>query len=268
MLKMTMYKKSGLIILAVFVMGLLCGFSMAQNPPEALVGAWLFDGNNAQKAEDASDNSHDGEILGPKRILGKYGSALEFDGKDDIVEISHHEAFDLLTYTVMAWINVPGPNGEWQQTVVGKGLLPAGTSRTFGLFVQNEAGGLVLGVNYTSNNNWQSANGTTVVADGEWHHVAITYDGEALRGYTDGVMEAELATVSVPDHNADPVRIGRWSGARGDFIKGTIDEVAILNQALSEEEIKNAMSGLTSALELAVEPSGKLATTWSYLKSL
>lgn len=267
MLKITMYRKLGLTALAAMVIGLMCGFSMADAQQEALVGAWLFDENIGQTAEDASGNSHNGEILGPKRVQGKYGTALEFDGNDDTVEIPHHEAFDLVTYTVMAWINVPGPNGEWQQTIVGKGLLPAGSPRNFGVFVQNEPGGLVLGINYTSGNAWQSADGTTVIADGEWHHVASTYDGAFLRGYTDGNMEAELATASVPDHNTDPVRFGRWAGARGDFIKGIIDDVAILNEALSEDEINDAMTGLSNAFGLAVEPSGKLATTWSFLKT-
>ena len=264
--KITMYRKSELIESAVILIVLMCCFSMAEAQQEALVGAWLFDGNSGQKAEDASGNGHDGEILGPKRIQGKYGFALEFDGKDDIVEISHHEAFDLVTYTVMAWINVPGPNGEWQQTVVGKGVLTAGSPRNFGVYVENEPGGLVLGVNHTSGNTWQSIAGTTVIADGEWHHVASTYDGASLYGYTDGIMEAEKATASVPDNTTDPVRIGRWSGARGDFIRGTIDEVAILNEALSEDEIKDAMAGLTKVFGFAVKPSGKLTTTWAGIK--
>jgi len=243
MLKITMYRKSGMMILAAMLM---YGFSVAAVPQEALVGAWLFDESSGQIAEDSSDNGHNGEILGPNRVQGKYGSALDFDGKDDIVEIQHDEAFDLVTYTVMAWINVPGPNGEWQQTIVGKGLLPAGSPRNFGVYVENEPGGLVLGINHTSGNAWQSTKGTTVIADGVWHHVASTYDGAFLRGYTDGSMEAEMATSVPPDHNTDPVRIGRWAGARGDFIKGIIDEVAILNEALSEDEIKDAMTGPTA----------------------
>ena len=213
MLNMTTYKKFGLMVIAVIASGLICGFSMAEIQQEKLVGAWLFDGNSGKMAEDSSENGHDGEILGPKRVQGKHGSALEFDGKDDIVEIEHDEAFNLVNFTVMAWINVPGPNGEWQQTVVGKGVLPDGMPRNFGVYVENEPGGLVLGINYTSSNAWQSSKGTTVIADGNWHHVAFTYNGAFLRGYTDGVMEAEQASASVPDHNADPVRIGRWSGS-------------------------------------------------------
>jgi hypothetical protein len=268
MLKITIYKKPGLIALAAILIILVCGVSIAAVPQESLVGAWLFDGKSGQTAEDSSENGHSGEILGPKRVQGKYGTALEFDGKDDIVEIPHDEAFDLVTYTVMAWIKVDGPNGEWQQTVVGKGLLPAGKPRNFGVYVENEPGGFVLGINHTSGNAWQSTKGTTVIADGVWHHVASTYDGVSLLGYTDGNLEAQNAAANIPDHNTDPVRIGRWAGERGDFIRGIIDEVAILNEALSEDEIKDAMTGLTNAFGLAVKPSSKLATTWSYLKSV
>ncbi len=51
----------------------------------------------------------------------------------------------------------------------------------------------------------------------------------------------------------------------GDFIRGIIDEIAIFNKALSESEIKSVMTGL--ARTFAVEPSGKLATTWATTKT-
>lgn len=260
-----MNRRFSLAVVLVAVVGLLCSYSAADVPMEALVGAWLFDEGAGEIAKDASGNGHDGKILGPKRVQGKHKSALEFDGKDDIVEVPHHEAFDLVTYTALAWINVPKA-GDLPQTVLGKDA-PAGLPRNFGVFVGKDLleTFTVLGTNYTQGGQWKTARGTTVLTDGKWYHVAATYDGEFLRAYTDGEMQGETATAIPPDHNTDPVRFGRWGADRGDFIKGVIDEIAIFNKALTESEIKDVMAGL--AIMLAVEPSGKLATTWSRLKT-
>ena len=55
--------------------------------------------------------------------------------------------------------------------------------------------------------------------------------------------------------------IGSW-GATGQKFNGAIDEVAVWNRALTEDEIEQSMGDLAAA----VDPSGKLATTWARVK--
>jgi len=259
---MIVSNKIGLIVIAVVAMIMTCGFSVAQTPGDALVGAWLFDDASGKVSKDASGNGHDGDVLGPTWGQGIYNGALNFDGEDDIVEIPYNAAFDLATFTIMAWVNVPEPKTN-VQTILGKGVLGAGSPRNYGLYIYTNG---TLGCNYTSGGGWQDTKANTVIADGEWHHAAFTYDGIALHMYMDGKLDGEKATTNVPDQPQEPVRIGRWAGDAGDFINGAVDEVAIFNKALSEEEIQSAMVGLAITFGFAVEPSGKLATTWSHIK--
>ena len=226
---------------------------------EALVGAWLFDENQGGVAKDASGNGHDGKIIGAKWVQGKIGTALEFDGNGNIVEIPHHADFDLTEYTASAWIKTE-PTGKWQ-TVLGKELV-AGNPRNYGIFVAGNTN--LLGVNYTTGGAWKTAFSQTVAADGKWHHVAATFDGKVLRAYMDGVMEGETKTEIPPDHNTEPVRIGRWGNPRGDYWEGLLDEVAIFSQALTEDEIQDITMNMREAL--AVEAFRKLAVTWGTLK--
>ena len=81
-----MIKRFRITFALVTTLGLLyiCATGMADFLEEALVGAWLFDEGAGETAKDASGNGHDGELLGPKRVNGKFGSALEFDGVDDM----------------------------------------------------------------------------------------------------------------------------------------------------------------------------------------
>ena len=104
----------------------------------------------------------------------------------------------------------------------------------------------------------------TVAADGKWHHVAATFDGDFLRAYFDGVMEGETKTEIPPDHNTESVKIGRWGNPRGDYWAGILDEVAMFSQVLTEDEIQDITMNMRDAL--AVDASGKLAVTWGTLK--
>ena len=91
--------------------------------------------------------------------------------------------------------------------------------------------------------------GTTTIANGEWHHVAATYNG-AWNLYLDGALDGSL-TVNEPANNANiaPVGVGtamNSSGLRGsdaavftggDF-SGAIDEARIWDSARTQAEIQ------------------------------
>ena len=73
--------------------------------------------------------------------------------------------------------------------------------------------------------------GKTFIVDGKWHHAALVYDGRSTtRLYVDG--------------NQDLVFNRRYSttlpgqGFLGDSYKGVLDEIIIVNRALSQEEVK------------------------------
>ena len=90
--------------------------------------------------------------------------------------------------------------------------------------------------------------GATVM-DGNWHHVAMTWEESTPNGfntYLDGALVASRGTSSTPIPNMDAqVYFGSWNGT-AEFMKGMIDEIAIWNRALLPAEIYNNMrTGLT-----------------------
>jgi len=86
------------------------------------------------------------------------------------------------------------------------------------------------------------------LADGNWHHLAATYDGSAaaagLTWYLDGTPYVTGRSASVfPEYislndSGDEVRIGGWDGNSNTFI-GYIDEVSIWNKELSGTDVTN-----------------------------
>ncbi|MGW9684890.1 LamG-like jellyroll fold domain-containing protein [Flagellimonas sp. 2504JD1-5] len=80
-------------------------------------------------------------------------------------------------------------------------------------------------------------NSTAAVNDGEWHHVAYTYDGAVLTVYVDGIASASLPTTIIDTGNAGEtdVEIGAQAGAR--MFNGAMDDFKIYSAALSPEAI-------------------------------
>ena len=103
---------------------------------------------------------------------------------------------------------------------------------------------------------------------GEWNYLAVVWDRDACTAifYRNGERIAETK----PTKGAKPVTTGFRIGydCAGPF-KSVIDEVAIFNAALDEDDIKNIT---TKGMEWALNPTavdiyGKLATSWGQLKS-
>src|SRR5690606_24292769 len=55
----------------------------------ALVGRWTFDEGGGERAADTSGYDNYGIIRGAQRVPGYVGSALEFDGFDDYLDLDY-----------------------------------------------------------------------------------------------------------------------------------------------------------------------------------
>jgi hypothetical protein len=99
--------------------------------------------------------------------------------------------------------------------------------------------------------------GTSVVADGDWHHIIAVRDGNANQNelYVDGVKEAHASFSYVHTFKADNplvVTIGYLKDPTGEmhFI-GAIDEVTIFNRAIAPTEVSTFYNeGIPSAHNL------------------
>jgi len=79
----------------------------------------------------------------------------------------------------------------------------------------------------------------------EWYHIALTYYGSQMRLYVNGKEKSSKAVAGELKVNSRPVSFGSDNGAQK-FFKGTIDDVRIYNQALTEEEIQAIYNGQQS----------------------
>ena len=102
-----------------------------------------------------------------------------------------------------------------------------------------------------------------------WTHFAAVYDGGegTLKVYVNGEFAGQSARAGKPNPGNAAVNLGNWNG--GSNFVGILDELAIFNVVLEEDEIMDiATGGLQEFLTIpeSVEHSGKLASTWGKLK--
>ena len=236
--------------------------SVARIDAQSVVGMWLFDEGTGDTTRDISPHGHDGEIKGSiKWVEGKIGSALQFPGlADSYVLIPHDDTFNLVTFSITAWVNLKD-KGAYH------GLVEKveGGTRNFYMAIYPDDKAFYGG--FRANNAWNSALTKSAVLDERWHHLAVTYDQKHIRGYVNGEMEDEQSFNLKPETNNGPLTIGVTGTGGAEPTLGIIDEVGLFNDALTELDVKNIMtSGLKIAVS-AVSNSGKLATTWAAIKS-
>lgn len=205
-------------------------------PDRGLISHYPLDGD----ARDIVGNRH-GEVIGTspaENRFGEAGKALGFNGDGDFVQISDSEAFNFdlreKSYSISLWVKSDDVE-KWARLVIKwNELIPT----PYPFAIQKVGAEVWGGIYDTQENPTVTFDGAW---DGEWHHVAVSYDAESnqLTGYLDGVLTARLTVeVEGTTQNASPVYIGRAASPVEDrYFEGSMDDMRFYSRALSEKEV-------------------------------
>jgi hypothetical protein len=264
-MKSTIVRLKLLCVSLMVVSLMFVGISSAEIDFETCVGMWLFNEGGGADAEDSSGSGNDATIEGgAKWVNGKFGKALSLDGSDDYVEIPHDDSLNVGgEHTIALWFKLDKPPAGGMAVVTKDDWAPGfwwdgGTIRHH----THDPGGTLHFIDAP----WSP--------DTDWHHVAVTWDGDEFGVYLDADVIGEGMTTPNLGRNPltdKPFLIGIYlatgqHGQWGTFFPGIVDDVAIFNSALSDDDIETIMNdGLEAAAD--IEPSGKLTTIWGEIKS-
>jgi hypothetical protein len=234
----------------------------AQAAKLGLASAWLFEDGNGKVVKDAV-SGNDGEIKGTLKWVagGKFGGALEFPGKgDSYVRIDHDDVFNSDPYTFVSWTKLKPTT--WQYIVWRNGdVWPEPEDvRHLDIWIHIDHYPVFM---WHVKGQVGRIDGKAIVADDKWHHIAKIYDGKTVKMYIDGKVDGEAPSGGTLDTSKSPI----WIGARPGNVAATglFDEVGFFTEALSEGQLNDVMKdGLLKFA--AVDPDGKVATTWGDLK--
>ena len=209
------------------------GLSSGKVDP-TLSGHWPFDEGSGAVAKNPAGGPEGRVPAGLKWVDGRKGKAVAFNGKDYVV-VKHCDAFNAPTYTIAAWTKLEN-TGDHHYIVwkAGPAFPEDKNARRFDLWTDLD--GTVQGILHDEEGIEDLRIGAqTDVADGKWHHVALTYGGKAITLYVDGKKEAELTPTGPLAKNEHDL----WIGGRpeGVVATGAIDEVRFYTRALAADEI-------------------------------
>ena len=222
-------------------------------PADGLAAHWPLDGSDGTATDAAGGN--DGSVRGtPARsVPGVYDStAYAFDGPDDYVEVADAAAIRPAKLTFGGWFRTD--SGANEQTLVQKADARFGdegyavevqTPNSLRAHVAVESGRAAV-------NPWGVA-----THDGEWHHLACTWDGSSLVMYLDGEEVARDDSQSGDVVHSDrPLYLGRGdNGYASSYpMNGGIDDVRVYSRALSPEEVGSLFEGTVTSSEPEPEP--------------
>ena len=201
----------------------------------------------------------------PEWVNGKFGNALELDGASSYVDCGNDESLNIPTgdpVTMCAWVNSKvGSIAAW------KGILAKREGASYSYGINFRTGAFQI---YTSGVSGIQGFACDLPAN-QWVFVCGIMSAEPTELYIDGELFGGAAKGpggGVSAVAANRLRIGASLSA-GEIFDGIIDEVAVFNVALSEDDINDIMTrglGVTTGIT-AVEPLGKLGTTWAAIKA-
>lgn len=220
---------------------------------------------------DGSGNENHGLLKGASLKIvddGQANECIEFPGlTSDYISVRNHSYSDLFPeLTLAVWIKTAqrGMIASWDRSE----------------FFRFGAGDDVLGnltfVAFDVCCPIRDWHGNIEVTDDEWHHVVATFDAEMKRIYVDGELDVEAPS------DTNDKRIGKEISRFG-FIgigseaaafdvgvgpswvfNGLMDEFFLFHRSLSADEVSRLAKAPSEPF--AVDPAGKLSTTWAEIK--
>lgn len=191
-----------------------------------LVSHWKLNGD----AHDSAGSNH-GTLIGDPTWVNdpNRGWCLDFDGEGDYVDVGDDPSLTFTEQiTVACWIRVHVFDRNWNAIITkGDDWVLARTRD------DDRVAFLCLGL---AGGGWPEVYSDDV-NDGNWHHIAGTYDGSRLSMFQDGNRVDSKSLQGSINSVWSRVLIGENGQAPNRYWNGLIDDVRLYNRALTAEEI-------------------------------
>jgi len=213
--------------------GKTCSEDPASCMDKGLVGYWDMDESGGLALKDKTGNGNNGVIMnGAKRVTGKRGSALRFDGIDDNVRIDNSPTkiySDVYSYSFWMKTGAPCPTTQCSMIDTGQSW-----NNEPGVYLNNGSKIRVVWGNTTI----QYSNNPILL--NSWNHIiVVAKSGQFSKIYINGVLDSQVTTTTAwSDASAYDIYFGIRHYAGQWPFKGEMDDIRIYNRELSAEEVR------------------------------
>ncbi len=246
-----------------------------------IVGFWKLD-ETSGNALDANGNYH-GTVTGTTRgITGKFGNAYNFDGTlNNNIDLGSNANILMGTsdYSISVWIKtnagVTLSTSDNLYTIISN--QSTGSALGYTLFLR---GGTYNGILFRIGNGSSyydlkpTANVSTTVIDGNWHHIVVAVDRDGTSNlYLDGSSVGNTSFSSITGTNitySANMKIGLHSESGGSLpFNGKLDDIGLWKRTLTSTDVSSlyantpSFSTTTYTLSTSISPTAGGSITLS-----
>ncbi len=235
--------------------------SVVLNPPtlayskvvSSLVGLWTFNGGD-MSATRALDRAGTGYLdfpsaAGtPKRVPGRVGQGLLFDGTDDFLDANAVDPGNFSetdAFSFSAWVYPTASNDGITHTIASH----VSSNKGWSMILRSD--GTVQFSRQSSGLIFKTATSAGVLSPNTWYHVlgVVNALGTSMTLYINGAVDSTSAsTGTLGTMTGGAFKIGS-NGPQTAFFKGVIDEVRLYSRALTAAEARQLYLTPTAVLQ-------------------
>jgi hypothetical protein len=222
--------------------------SLPTNLQQGLVGYWPFCGNALDESGNGNNGTVNGATLTTDRF-GNAGSAYSFDGLTNYIVVAHKPQLNAFPITIAAWFKIQNSAGR-SQWLVSK--YPCQSQDGYSLHLND---GKPSGFYFSSSPNSgfinldPFTNSFNSYDGGIWHQYSIVLnqnkyvqylDGDSVRSGTtfNGATGSQTTTLENLFFGKYPGQCNQGQPSEYYYLKGSLDDIAIWNRALTPQEIQ------------------------------
>jgi len=213
--------------------------TVAGVPMSGLVGWWQFDEGSGGTAADNSGQNNIGTLVNnPTWVSGKFGSALQFNGSNQYVNVGGGASLKLnLPLTFSMWIKLPtSPDGNWRQLISSTAW--GGNPGYDTMMNSNQQ--FIMTVNGSECTSPRTNWGITVDT---WHLITYTVTSTTSKLYIDATLKQTWSGSWALSASSYNTWLGYSPASSYNYFMGSMDDVLVYNRALSDLEITDIYTG-------------------------
>ncbi len=213
-------------------------------PTNGLVGYWPFNGNANDESGKGNHGTVNGATLTSDRN-GKANSAYSFDGVSNFIDVSEESKIHTSnSFTVSTWFN---SNKIEQNSIIGT-FSDYSNGWRFNVRDNGELW-FELGT-------WGSAYAPRFkfYKSSKWYNVVCVKKLDSYKLFVDGILVDEVNSNNYDNDFNLKLKFGVSGNVNLEYFNGKIDDIAIYNRALSEQEVKQ-LYGVSCPKETATSSS-------------
>ncbi len=265
-------KNRNVLLTVVVFLGMISGLT-AQNvpsyvPTNGLVGWWPFNGN----ANDESGNGNNGTVNGATLTTDRFeiiNKSYEFNQTGDKIVVQNSNQLQLTnSFSIAVWVkptNGTFGSGPNYFSIIQKWGPFFDASYLLGLNLE----GKPLIVTHDGDNSILV--GKNALPFNSWTLIVYTQTGEQGTIFTNGEFDSTSSSMNIPMVINNPLLVASNDvnnlGWNGDAYEGVVDDIAIYNRALTQQEITALYQGgntTANCLDLPTNLQQGLVGYWPF----